>query len=180
MTAERRPIAGFPDYAVDVDGIVWSFKRGGERPLRPQGGTNGYTHVNLYRPGSAVGRRPGVQVEVHRIVLEAFVGPCPDGFMARHRDGDKSNNAVANLAWGTWPEQVADRRRHGTETPTGERNHMAQLSDAQVRQMRARRPTGLDMRTKGASGPSYRSLAAEFGCSAATAERIIKHQLRPA
>jgi hypothetical protein len=113
-------------------------------------------------------------------VLEAFAGPCPDGLTARHRDGNKTNNALTNLAWGTWAEQMADRRLHGTETPTGERNHMAQLSDAQVREMRARRPTGLDMRTKGAAGPTYRSLATEFGCSPGTAERIIKRQSRPA
>jgi len=36
---------------------------------------------------------------VHRLVLEAFVGPCPAGHMAVHRNGDKTSNHLSNLYW---------------------------------------------------------------------------------
>jgi hypothetical protein len=35
---------------------------------------------------------------LHRLVYEATVGPIPDGHDLHHIDGDKSNNAAANLA----------------------------------------------------------------------------------
>ena len=36
---------------------------------------------------------------VHRLVLEAFVGPCPKGFECDHSDRDRRNNALTNLRW---------------------------------------------------------------------------------
>lgn len=71
-------------------------------------------------------------VHVHRIILESFVGPCPDGMESRHIDGSTANNTLTNLAWGTKQENVADKRRHGTIRRGGE-SHSAKLteSDAQ-------------------------------------------------
>lgn len=51
---------------------------------------------------------------VHRLVLEAFIGPCPSGMECRHLDGNPSNNRLENLLWGTPLENANDRRRHGT------------------------------------------------------------------
>lgn len=51
---------------------------------------------------------------VHRLVLENFVGPCPDGWQCRHLDGDPTNNHVSNLKWGTPSENTIDAVRHGT------------------------------------------------------------------
>lgn len=51
---------------------------------------------------------------VHVMVLEAFVGPRPDGYHAAHEDGTRDNNRLSNLAWKTPAENAADRRRHGT------------------------------------------------------------------
>jgi len=45
---------------------------------------------------------------VHRLVLEAFVGPCPDGMEACHLDSDKTNNRVSNLRWDTHLENMRD------------------------------------------------------------------------
>jgi hypothetical protein len=50
----------------------------------------------------------------HRLLMLAFVGPCPPGQEIRHLDGDPSHTALANLAYGTRAENVLDRVRHGT------------------------------------------------------------------
>lgn len=50
---------------------------------------------------------------IHRLVLEAFVGPCPDGMKALHADGNKTNNNVKNLRWGTSAENNLDIVKHG-------------------------------------------------------------------
>jgi len=52
---------------------------------------------------------------VHRIVLEAFVGPRPPGMEACHYNGDACDNRLANLRWDTKMGNVADRRRHEAE-----------------------------------------------------------------
>lgn len=51
---------------------------------------------------------------VHRLVLEAFVGPRPDGMHGLHRNGNHLDNRLLNLAWGTASENLFDQVRHGT------------------------------------------------------------------
>lgn len=72
------------------------------KPLR-----SGHLTVDLWRHGKGHDRL------VHRMVLEAFVGACPAGMEACHRDGEPSNNCVGNLYWGTRSENMHDLVRHG-------------------------------------------------------------------
>lgn len=51
---------------------------------------------------------------VHRLVLEAFVGPCPEGMEGCHGDGDPTNNSLGNLRWDTATSNQLDKVRHGT------------------------------------------------------------------
>jgi len=55
-------------------------------------------------------------VSVHRIVLEAFVGPCPPGMEGCHNDGNPRNNVLTNLRWDTRSENQRDSIRHGTHS----------------------------------------------------------------
>jgi hypothetical protein len=49
---------------------------------------------------------------VHRLVLEAFIGPCPPGMEACHYpDPSRQNNHVGNLRWDTKQENAHDRYR---------------------------------------------------------------------
>ena len=53
-------------------------------------------------------------LRVHRLVMEAFVGPCPDGREVCHNNGDPSDNRRANLRYDTRSANVLDAVRHGT------------------------------------------------------------------
>src|SRR3990167_7408711 len=85
-------------------------------------------------------------VLVHVLVLEAFVGPCPEGMEARHWDGNASNNTVGNLLWGTHAENTVDTVRHGTHPMAIE------PSDEDV----------VEIQRRYANGESARSIAKEF------------------
>lgn len=52
---------------------------------------------------------------VHRVVLEAFHGLS--GLDTRHLDGDRANNHINNLKWGTKSENMHDQVRHGRHKP---------------------------------------------------------------
>ena len=68
----------------------------------------GYERVVLQGDGARSKQK------VHRLVMLAFVGPCPEGLETRHRDGDKRRNHLANLLYGTSSENTFDAVRHGT------------------------------------------------------------------
>ena len=70
-------------------------------------GTDGYLCVRLSKDGHAVTRK------VHQLVLEAFVGPRPPGYEARHLDGNNMDNRAPKLAWGTPKQNVQDTLCHG-------------------------------------------------------------------
>lgn len=55
---------------------------------------------------------------VHRLVLEAFVGPRPDGMEVCHNDAVKTDNRPSNLRWDTHSENGRDHyRKHGGVHP---------------------------------------------------------------
>jgi len=87
---------------------------------------NGYMTVTLSDNGKQKKRL------VHKLVLEAFVGPCPEGMQTRHLKNDKLNNRLDNLKWGTLQEQVEDRKKHGS-TPKGNKHHRSKLTEKEVR-----------------------------------------------
>lgn len=39
-------------------------------------------------------------VPVHELVAAAFLGPCPEGMVVCHRNGNKLDNSVSNLCYG--------------------------------------------------------------------------------
>ncbi|KKL84217.1 hypothetical protein LCGC14_1966890, partial [marine sediment metagenome] len=77
-------IPGFPGYTIVRDGRVWSHKT--SKMLKPSKVSKyGHLCVGLCNKGK-IHRRL-----VHRLVLETFIGPCPEGMECRHLDGDQTN-----------------------------------------------------------------------------------------
>jgi hypothetical protein len=103
---------------------------------------------------------------VHQVMCETFHGPRPAGCEVRHLDGNQSNNAADNLAWGSRKQNHADKRTHGTDNG-GERNVNAKLTPRAVDEMR-------DLRA--ALGLSYRVIGQRFGVSTMTAYRAVSRQ----
>lgn len=93
-------------YEVDESGAVFSILRG-RRRLKPSADVHGYQKVTLY-PSS--GARE-VNVYIHRIVAQAFVGDCPLGMQVNHIDGVKANNAIGNLEYLTGQGNCLHRSR---------------------------------------------------------------------
>lgn len=52
-------------------------------------------------------------VYVHRLVLEAFAGPAPDGTEACHRNDIPTDNRLSNLRWDTSSGNKYDASRNG-------------------------------------------------------------------
>lgn len=113
MTEQERwvPVPGFDNYEVSDRGRVRSFKlywgSRGPRMLTLSTRKDGYLVCGL------VADRHHVTGWVHRLVLLAFVGPRPHGMVVRHLDGDKANNALSNLAYGTYSENEFDKVAQG-------------------------------------------------------------------
>jgi hypothetical protein len=78
---------------------------------------------------------------VHRLVLEAFVGPAPLRMEGCHNDGDPANNHIDNLRWGTDADNQGDRIAHGTSN-RGKRNGHNVLDECQVVSIKLRLEAG--------------------------------------
>ena len=85
--------------------------------------------LNLWKNNKQKIMRP------HRIVLEAFVGKCPEAMECCHNDGNSFNNHVSNLRWDTHTSNIHDRIKHGTSN-RGERCGTAKLTLEQVNAIR--------------------------------------------
>lgn len=121
-----REIPGFPNYMVTEYGQVWSMKN--NHWLSPCDNGVGYLYVCLCIKGQIKHKY------IHRLVLEAFVGPGLKGMECRHKDGDSTNNRLNNLRWGTRSENHRDAVKHGTSPfGNGEQNHSVKLTETQVR-----------------------------------------------
>lgn len=148
---EYRAVPGWPGYDVGSDGSMWTRRKRGRgagklyderRPVKQTVLDSGRRQVCLYR-GDKKSRK---KLFVHRLVLLAFVGPCPEGLECCHWDGDHTNNKRDNLRWGTRADNIADLIRHHQtrrgDYKLGESHHKAKLSDDQVREVRELYSTG--------------------------------------
>lgn len=74
------------------------------RTLRPGRSSNGYLTVNI----------DGESRLVQHLVAKAFIGSRPSDALVLHGDGDRTNNRLKNLRYGTYADNHADMVAHGT------------------------------------------------------------------
>lgn len=168
MANERwLPVVGWEGlYEVSDLGKIRSLPRVGVRirriysgvPVKPQTAPNGYLTVYLNGVGRARKR-----AYLHRIVLEAFVGPAPDEHECAHNDGDKRNCRLSNLVWKTRLENVADKFLHGSQ-PIGESCYNSVLTEKRIRIIRS------------STGASDAELGKRFGVGPATIYKV-RHRI---
>ena len=167
-----RPACGFPGYKISSHGRLQG-KRGWI--LKPHlAGHKGEERlkIGLRRNGKKHKKTP------HRMVLEAFVGPCPPGMEACHWDDNYFHNHAWNLRWDTRLANEADKRRNG-KTPRGSLHYHAKMTEAEV----------IEIRRLHKEGRSLSSLASMFGLSKAgvrfiaigrTWGHVMEHSYTPA
>ena len=98
------------------------------RRYRPEVDKDGYLRVRVRRNCG----EPHVRKLVHRLVLECFTGPCPEGCVAAHMDGSRDNNRPENLQWVTQKENISHKKLHGT-WQCGESHPQAVATETAVR-----------------------------------------------
>jgi hypothetical protein len=171
---EWRPVVGYEGaYSVSNLGNVRREKPGPHtrrgRMSRPHLHRRGYPCVCLWNEGN------GRHHSVHRLVIAAFVGPCPSGYVVNHIDGDKTNPVITNLEYvtpqgnsthaartGLLPTGAAHWvHRHPEKMVKGERNGNAKLNSLQVRVIRRLLPH-----------MTQNDIAAAFGINSRTVSAI--------
>lgn len=136
-------------YLVTDDGRVFSthkWNNGDFRELKQEVLKSGYHRVTLQ---TEQGTR---KILVHVLVLQSFIAFRPNHQEVRHLDGDKSNNRLDNLCWGTREENIEDSRRHGTFIQ-GSKHGNSKLTEEQVK----------DIRKEIAEGIAYPIIAEYYG-----------------
>ncbi|MCI0350747.1 MAG: NUMOD4 motif-containing HNH endonuclease [Acidobacteriales bacterium] len=151
---EWRTIPEFQDYAASSLGRVrretWHMGATQGRILNPFPNRNGYLFISIHSNGGRF------DLGVHRIVLFAFVGPCPDGMQVNHINGDKADNRLSNLEYVT-PSQntlhalhTLKARKSGKRLPLETVRRIRQLYASEgVSQSKLSRQFNLSMRTIG-------------------------------
>ena len=107
----------------------------------------------------------GKNRNVHILVLETFIGSRPDGMETRHLNGNRNDNRLENLAWGTRQENIADRGTHGNNLP-GERNPNSKLTESDV----------LKIRKLHTNGYSYSEIGKQFNITKTNVYYIVKRK----
>lgn len=135
MREEWKKSPSFPGYEASSFGRVRSViqlkSRTKETVLVGRDNGRGYPLIHMMIEGKRTGRC------VHRVVADAFIGPCPKGKEVNHIDCDKWNNLPDNLEYVTRGKNIAHAYANGRRIPAaGERNCKAKLTESQVAEIR--------------------------------------------
>lgn len=145
-----------------VGGKCGSIRVKHPRKLKLSVDANGYLFVGLSKHAKVKYCR------VHRLVLEAFIGPCPYGREGCHKDDDRTNNNVRNLYWGTDGQNCKDAIRNGKRNKPclGESNPASKLTLREVALIRRLYKKG---------NISMKMLATRFGLKSPQTICLIVH-----
>lgn len=152
-------VPGFPEYRIDINAQVYRVVGDRLERRKSSRGNHGYMVHGFWR------NNKGTTFYVHRLMLDAFIGPAGEGQEALHANGDPIDNRLENLSWGTRSQNVADAIKHGTAT-IGSKNGAAKLKAQDI-------PTIVRMRAKGIRAEE---IATRFEVCPQTIRRVLSGQ----
>lgn len=121
-----------------------------------------YAHVILYKNGK------GKTAGIHTLVAAAFLGPRPVSMVICHNDGNKANNNVDNLRYGTVKENSEDDIKHGVNFfKNGENHPTSKLSNKDV----------IEIRSRFACGENQTKIANDYGIVQQTVSGICREKV---
>lgn len=144
-------------YEVSDQGDVRRIDTG--RVRKPSSTPAGYKVIVLYENKKFSG------VYVHREVMRAFVGECPQGCEVSHLNGDNTDNRLVNLAYETTLTNIRRKKDHGTQT-MGEAHHSSKLC----------KDTVIKIRQLSADGFSQQQIAQRTPVSRAQVGRVLRKE----
>ena len=162
---EARPIPSTVGYAATACGKIISYHRLEPFELKQSNHRQGYKKV-------CVKTLEGIKNKlVHRLVLEAWIGPCPDGCVTNHKSGDKTDNRLENLEYCTQSENMAHSYGYGLSpkppTKQGSACRLSKLNEEKV----------LAIRSSSDRKPGYlKRLAELYGITPPTVSKILLRQ----
>lgn len=149
-----------PDILVGEDGTIFGVRG---RPLKGKLTYDGYLCYGISVEGK------NKTIKGHRIVLETFVGPCPEGLETRHLDGNGLNNRLENLEWGSKKDNGEDRVKHGSS----DRVRQARRGNTDGAKGKVTLAMVLEMRQRAVNGEIVRDFYKEYPVSYAYARKIV-------
>lgn len=159
-----KPTTIFPDlYEVSDTGRVRRIKADGRRVEVAPKNQAGYMQFCLWSGG-----KPHWKF-AHRLAFEAFNRPIPEGMEINHKNGQRSDNRIANLEAVTKSQNIRHKfdalgYKHVGVPSLGEKNGSAKLSATDVLAIRAR------------EGEMFTTIAADYGVSPNMVRYIIKRK----
>ena len=126
----------------------------------------GYLFVNLFPKGmrSSSGNKIRFKKFVHRVVMEAFVGPCPDDMTVDHIDRNRQNNCLENLRYA---DITTQNRNRDLSSIAGENSRFSKLTCEQVKEIRKRKET---------EKITNKKLGEDYSVSSTTIKRIVSFE----
>jgi hypothetical protein len=104
---------------------------------------------------------------IHRLIAYTFMPPRPEGFQINHINGIKTDNSIGNLEYCTQSENALHSFRLGLQKPKpGSTNHMAKLTEDQVKTIRS-------IAARGGRYYGRKHLAERFGVSECTIKEVV-------
>lgn len=155
-------------YEISNKGNVRSLWYGRIKPIKLQNSKHGYYTFSAY-----CGKSKAVTVRVHKLVAEAFIGQCPQGYVVNHKDGDKHNNNVANLEYVTYSENNIHALKHRLRKPANMKDCVAKRGENNYNHILTEEQVILILKYHYTTGYGGRKIAKHFGLKRSTVNGVI-------
>ena len=163
---ETRPVPSALGYAATACGQIISYHRLEPFALKQANHPQGYKKVCLKTENGIKNKL------VHRLIMEAWVGPCPEGCVTNHKNGNKTDNRVENLEYCTQRENMIHSCLYGLSpkppTTRGSECRLAKLTEEKI----------LAMRSEVDRKPGYlKRLSELYGVTPSTVSKILRRTI---